>query len=60
MDISDTKVKEYQTLYLKKYKKDINKTRARDELTSLVCLLDAVYKNINKNNYEKQKYNKKL
>ena len=38
------------TLYLKKYRKSIDKARARDELTSLVCLLEAVYKYVNKDN----------
>ena len=48
MQISDERVEEYMLLYFKKYGKAIDKARARDELTSLVCLLEAVYKNINK------------
>lgn len=58
MQISDTKVEEYQTLYFKKYGESIDRARARNELTSLVCLLEAVYKNINKINYGKYNYNK--
>ena len=52
MQISDLKVEQYQALYLKKYGAVIDKARARDELTSLVCLLDAVYKHINLKNNE--------
>lgn len=53
MEISEAKVEEYRILYLKKYGKDIDKARARDELTSLVCLLEAVYKHINNENHGK-------
>lgn len=53
MQISDEKVGQYMELYLKKYGKPIDKVRARDELTSLVCLLEAVYKHINQKNYGK-------
>ena len=52
MEISDTKVEQYMILYFKKYRKNIDKAQARNELTSLVCLLDAVYKHINSKNYE--------
>ncbi len=58
MQIEDTKVGEYQILYQKKYGKSIDKARARDELTSLVCLLEAVYQHINSINYDYQKTNK--
>jgi hypothetical protein len=51
MEINDEQVKKYIILYLQKYGKDIGKARARDELTSLVCLLNAVYKQLNKSNY---------
>jgi len=47
MQISDQKVEQYINLYFKKYGKNIDKAQARAELTSLVCLLDAVYKHIN-------------
>ena len=53
MQVEDTKVEEYQALYLKKYGQSIDKARARDELTSLVCLLEAVYQHINLTNHEK-------
>jgi len=48
VEISDQKVEQYIALYLKKYGKNIDKVRARDELTSLVCLLEAVYQHVNK------------
>lgn len=35
-------------LYLKKYGKNIDKTKARVELIALVCLSEAIFKNINK------------
>ena len=48
MEISDLKVEQYIALYLKKYGDVIDKARARNELTSLICLLEAVYKHNNK------------
>lgn len=53
MEVNEKKVEEYQALYLKKYGKSIDKARARDELTTFVCLLEAIYKHINKENYGK-------
>lgn len=53
MQISDEKVEQYIALYLKKYGQSIDKVRAKDELTSLVCLLEAVYQHINLTNHEK-------
>jgi hypothetical protein len=50
VEISDKQVEKYTALYFKKYGSVIDKTRARDELISLVCLLEAVYKHINKDN----------
>jgi len=50
MEIKDKQVEKYMTLYSEKYGKSIDRVHARDELTSLVCLLDAVYKQINKLN----------
>ena len=55
MQISDEKVGQYMELYLKKYGKPIDKARAREELTSLICLLEAVYKFINNKNKENGK-----
>ena len=53
MQISDQKVEQYMELYFKKYGEPIDEARARAELTSLVCLLEAVYKHINLKNYER-------
>lgn len=47
MQISDEKVEQYITLCFKKYGVVIDKARARDELTPLICLLEAVYKHNN-------------
>lgn len=42
-------------IYLEEYGRPIDKAQARIELTSLVCLMEAVYQHNNKNNtYEKQ------
>ena len=52
MQIDNKKVEQYMNLYLKKYGKTIDIAKARVELTALVCILEAVYKFNNKNNYE--------
>jgi len=52
MQITEEKVAQYIALYFKKYGKVIDEVRARDELTSLVCLLEAIYKFNNIKNYE--------
>ena len=52
MQISEEKIIKYMELYFKKYNKHIDKAQALTELTSLVCLLEAVYKHINNKNYE--------
>lgn len=49
MQISDEKVEKYQAIYLEKYGKPIDKSLARDELTSLVCLMEAVRRHCEKN-----------
>lgn len=48
MQISEEKVEKYIELYFKKYGVRIDKAQARSELTSLVCLLEAVYQHTNK------------
>jgi hypothetical protein len=48
--ISDIKVDRYIAIYFEVYGEKIDKVRARDELTSLICLLEAVYQHNNKNN----------
>ena len=52
MQISDQQVEKYRAIYVEVYGEEIDKARARDELTALVCMLDAVNKFNNKNNYE--------
>jgi hypothetical protein len=48
MQIPEKKVQEYMDLYLKKYGTPIDRAHALKELLSLVCLLDAVHKHINR------------
>lgn len=50
MQISDEKVNKYIALYIEEYGKEINQAQARAELTSLVCLLESIYKFNNKDN----------
>jgi hypothetical protein len=42
MEISDEKVEKYREIYQKIYGDIIETERARDELTALVCLMNAV------------------
>ena len=42
MQVSEVRVEEYQKIYFEEYGKQIDKVRARAELTALVCLLEAV------------------
>jgi hypothetical protein len=42
MEISDEKVEKYREVYKEIYGQPIEKGRARDELTALVCLMNAV------------------
>lgn len=52
MQISDEQVDKYIAVYIEVYGKTIERAQARAELTSLVCLMEAVYKFNNKINYE--------
>lgn len=52
MQIDEKQVDKYIAIYLEEYGKVIDKTHARVELTKLVCYLEAIYKHINKQNYE--------
>ena len=54
MQISEARVEEFIKLYTKKYGKTIYNAQARVELTAIVCLLEAIYKHNNKNNYDKR------
>jgi hypothetical protein len=51
MQISEERVEQYMALYLEEHGKTIDKVQARNELTALVGLLEAVYKFNNKINY---------
>ena len=52
MQISEEQIEKYITIYFEEYGREIDKAQARAELTSLVCLMEAVYKHNNKINYE--------
>lgn len=53
MQINDEQVEKYMELYLEEYGRPIDKATARIELTALVCMLNAVHRQINKN-YEQR------
>ena len=53
MQISEEKINQFRKIYFKKYGRSIDKNKAIAELTALVCLLDTIYKHINKQNYGK-------
>jgi hypothetical protein len=50
MQITDEQVEKYIALYFLEYGKVIDKAKAREELTALVCMLNAVYQHQNKEN----------
>ena len=50
MQISEEKVDKYIAIYLQEYGEKIERARARDELTSLICLMESVYQFINQDN----------
>ncbi|MEI8269984.1 MAG: hypothetical protein WCG45_01320 [bacterium] len=52
MQISEEQVEKYKALYVEEYGKEIDEAHARAELTSLVCLMEAIYKHNNKIIYE--------
>jgi hypothetical protein len=51
MQISDEQVEKYMVIYVEEFGHSIDKARARDELTALICYMEAVYKFNNKENY---------
>lgn len=51
MQISNEQVDKYIAIYVEEYGKTIDKARARDDLTALVCYMEAVYQFNNKQNY---------
>lgn len=50
MQISEERIDQYVALYLEEYGKPIDRVQARNELTALICLMEAVYKFNNKTN----------
>lgn len=48
MQISEEKIKKYQEIFIKEYGFEIDHDRASQELSSLVCLMGAVYRHQNK------------
>jgi len=52
VELSEEKIEKYIAIHLEEYGETIDKDRARVELSSLVCLLEAVYKHNNRKNYE--------
>lgn len=50
MQISEEKIKRYQEIFLEEYGFEIEPSKALEELSSLVCLLNAVHRHINKHN----------
>lgn len=54
MQISEEKIKKYQEIFFQEYGFEIDKAQASQELLSLVCLLNAVHRHINKSNDNNQ------
>lgn len=52
MHTNEEQVEKYMALYFEEYGRPIDKVNAQKELTALVCMLNAVYQHINKNNHE--------
>jgi len=52
MQITEEQIEKYKTIYVETYGKEIDQTQARAELTSLICLMEAVYKYNNQKKYE--------
>ena len=51
LKINPEHIKMYQMLYAKKTGKEITSAQAQDELMALVCLLDSVHRNMERNNW---------
>ncbi len=47
MQISEEKLTQYQKLFLEKNGFEISKAKALEELTALVCLIEAVHRHTN-------------
>ncbi len=50
MQISEKYLEKYISIYLEEYNELIDKSKARDEITALVCLINAVQQQNNKIN----------
>lgn len=48
MQITKEQILKYQAIYKEEYSQEIDEARAIKELSSLVCLLEAVYQHNNK------------
>lgn len=48
MQISEEKLEKYQKIFLEEYGFEISSAEALTELSSLVCLISAVHRHINK------------
>lgn len=55
MQISEKYIEKYQEIFFQEYGFEIDKAQASQELLSLVCLMDAVYRHQNKPNYGSNK-----
>ncbi len=49
IQLTEEQVEKYMALYLEKYGVPIDKPKALDELTALVCLLISVHKHVKQN-----------
>lgn len=52
MNISAEKIKEFQTLYEKRFGRKISEKKAREIGSQLACFLNAVYSPMNKKEFE--------
>ncbi len=52
MNISAEKIKEFQTLYKRRFGKKVSEKKAHEMGTKLVCFLNAVYSPMNKKEFE--------
>lgn len=56
--ITDSDVKEYQSIYKEKFGKEIDSTEARAQLSKLVRQMEIVYQPITKEQFDKYNKNK--
>lgn len=53
MQIANKDIERYKEIYKEEYGTEINDEKAYTELNALLCLMDAVYRHQNKDNYLK-------